>query len=83
MSTPAAWIAFGLAFALLGGNNALAADDNAKVKIEQKDFTDKIDDVRRAIERDRNAQPVDRNNLGTDQIVIDVCKKNPKLPQCL
>ena len=83
MSTRALSNALGLAVALLATNIAVAADDTGKTKVQQKDFTDKIDDVRRAIERDRDRnQPPAGRNATTDQLVIDVCKKNPKLPQC-
>jgi hypothetical protein len=56
-----------------------AAQQNPSPKIEQKDFVKKLDDVRNTIERDRNVQ---RPAATTDHVIIDVCKRNPQLPQC-
>jgi hypothetical protein len=85
MSARYGLIAFALSFALpAAGIGAAAAQDKSKTKIEQKDFVDKVDEVRRQIELDRNTKPVTNPNAShTEQVVVDVCKRNPQLPQCL
>jgi hypothetical protein len=63
------------------GYNAAAQQQGTAPKIEQKDFVDKVDDVRRSIERERTQQNAPRDNA-TQQFIVDVCKRNPNLPQC-
>jgi sensor domain CHASE-containing protein len=56
---------------------AWAADTAPKV--DQQTFREKVDDVRKAIQTERADTP---STSAPVSDVVDICKINPKLPQC-
>jgi len=55
----------------------LAAD-----KLDPQTFEQKLQDTRANIKKDQKMTTRPADNAATNQIVTDICKKNPKLPQC-
>lgn len=66
----AAWLISAVAF---------AADSTAS-QIDQAAVQQKVDDIRKAIE---NGQDQGASKMVPAQDVLDLCKINPKLPQCV
>ncbi len=52
--------------------------EDAPPKTDQPTFQEKLDDVRKAIQNDRDHS----SPIVPGQQVIDPCKINPQLPQC-
>ena len=65
-----------------GATHRAIAQQSASPKVEPKDFVDKLEAVRHGIERERNERPAPSNSNAPAQLVVDVCKRNPQLPQC-
>ncbi len=60
------------------GSAAALAADAAAPQIDQSAVQQKVDDIRKAIQSDRDQS----SKVVPAQEVLDLCKINPKLPQC-
>jgi len=74
-------VAAGVALTAGAAHRAIA-QQSAFPKVKPKDFVDKLEAVRHGIERERNERPAPSNGNARAQLVVDVCKRNPQLPQC-
>jgi hypothetical protein len=52
----------------------------AAEKVSPQQFDQQLQDTRANIKRQTTTAPA--GNAASNQIVIDICKKNPQLPQC-
>ncbi len=53
----------------------------AAEQLNQQLFEQKLQDTRTDIRKQQTTiRPTD--NAGSNQLVVDICKKNPRLPQC-
>ena len=52
----------------------------AAEQLDQQLFEQKLQHTRESIKQQTTTRPAD--NTSSDQLAVDICKKNPKLPQC-
>lgn len=65
---------------ILPGHAGEAQMRLAAEKLDPDKFEKKLQDTRENIGKERTTVPP--ATAGTNQIVVDICKKNPQLPQC-
>ena len=75
-----------VALAALVASSPASADLIGRVHVAQKVDPDKFQkqfqDVRGGIDKDRAAPTPPSAGAPTGKVIVDVCKQNPKLPQC-
>jgi hypothetical protein len=75
-----------VAVGALVASSPASADLIGRVRVAQKVDPDKFQkqfqDVRGGIDKDRAAPTPPSAGAPTGKVIVDVCKQNPKLPQC-
>jgi len=75
----------GVAAALVASSPAnadLVGRMHVAQKVDPEKFQKQFQDVRGGIEKDRVAPAPPSAGASTSKVIVDVCKQNPKLPQC-
>jgi hypothetical protein len=55
---------------------------HAQTKISPEQFDRKLQDTRATIKKQQTTPPSQPSHATSNQLVVDICKKNPNLPQC-
>lgn len=55
---------------------------HAQTKISPEQFDQKLQDTRATIKKQQTTAPSQPGRATSNQLVVDICKKNPNLPQC-
>ena len=62
--------------------SCVALPAHAQTKISPEQFDRKLQDTRATIKKQQTTPPSQPSHATSNQLVVDICKKNPNLPQC-